>query len=184
MKINPYTGQPLPTNQYAPLVLQPTEKITVPNLEELGIKPKSTGIENLDNPEAKMDIGKNTLNAAGDILNFGVQEYANFKNTSASTAESQAQMLGSTMKGASLGLKIGGPVGAGIGAVGGAALGFIDMQSDKNKRADAQDKEHREMLDSKKAERKESYYASKGEQVSNEANNIYGKQQKIYNPYG
>tara|TARA_A100000172_G_C3044260_1_gene111860 strand:- start:43950 stop:44510 length:561 start_codon:yes stop_codon:yes gene_type:complete len=186
MKINPYTGEPLPVNQY-----MPTMPVNPVKLEKIDINAPilENGVDiptpNSVGAKPKMDIGANALASAGDIMNFGAEQYANFQSVSSSTAESKAQTMGSTLKGASLGMKVGGPWGAAIGGALGLGAGIIDSNKDKKIRLEKENKEYEDMLASTKDERKRSYYLMQGRQVSQAQSNVYGKQQKTYNPnYG
>lgn len=184
MKKNPYTGEDLPVNQYMPTMPVNPIKPTPINLKAETL---SSGVDIPTTPGAgpKMDIGGNLMGAAGDIMNFGAEQYANFQSVSSSTAESKAQTMGSTLKGASLGMQVGGPWGAAIGGALGLGAGIIDANKDKKLRSEQANDEHEDMLASAKDERKQSYNLMQGQQASAAQNNVYGKQQKTYNPnYG
>lgn len=194
MRINPYTGEPLPDNQYMPtspdrakIEKVKTLKYGVAGVDNLLRAPTlNNGIEvpEVGGQASKMDIAGNLASGAGEILNFGAEQYANFQNTAASTKESQSQMIAGTMKGAQVGMSVGGPWGAAIGGVAGATMGFIDLKRDQKERVRQGDTEHSEMLDRTQQDRKRTYQVQKGEQASAMAMNTYGKQEKFYNPYG
>jgi len=192
MKINPFTGKPLPENEYVPRAID-RDKVQALKLKQYGVENVNNdleanlltnGVDPIDIPTGKdkdYKFGKSVLNNAGNIANFGMEEYANFKNVSGSTKESQNQMLGTTLKGAQLGLSIGGPWGAAIGAVGGAIIGGVDLKADQKKRVENEDKKNKAELDKAKAYRKNIYNMQQGEQITAVE---YGTQEKYYNPYG
>jgi hypothetical protein len=190
MKTNPYTGQPLPENQYAPTIIKPLANVGntqfSTSLKTNGVSvPVGDRVSNIgDSAKSKPNIGSKVLSNMDGIASFGIEQYSNFQNTAASTKESQGQIVSSTLKGAALGLQIGGPWGAAIGAVGGAALGFIDMKGDQKKRSTAEDKQYREALEIQKNQRKEAYLMQKGKQASQIQGGMYGDEQTYYNPYG
>lgn len=182
LRINPYTGEPLPMNEFIPEGLQP--KATALEYQPLKIPKTSYEIDDPEIPEGGNDVSfgeKLKANASG-IANFGLQQYANFQNTAASTKESKMQTLGSAASGAALGLAVGGPIGAGAGAIIGGGLGLLDMKRDQNKRVEQGDREHRDKIGNRIAERKRSYYTSQGENMGNMENSF--SNQKYYNPYG
>lgn len=179
---NPYDLEEKVQTGFRPVLLQPNtiEKVDLSPLEEM------TKNNDSDMPSPGFDakaVGDKIKGNAADIVQFGVNRYNDFKTISPSSDASTAQTIKTGVEGAALGLKIGGPVGAIAGGLLGTGLGMIDSKSDKRKRIEALDNQHREMLEDRKAKRKRDYQLSQGKQASNAEYGIMQNQSKFINRY-
>lgn len=182
----------MPDNFYVPTQTRPIKlpenlkpiKLDMNDIKDGVLGTMEKGLAENATTMDSVSLGDKLKGSAGDILNFGINQYQNFNSLAQNADENKAQTIGNTIQGASLGMKLGGPVGAIAGGAVGLGLGLIDAKKDQNERVERFDENFRQKRDETKADRKDAYNQMQGNQESNALKNIYSNQQKFVNPYG